>query len=432
MNPILSLALLLTLSASINAQDTTIITETETSTETIVIEEPTVCSCSPTVFTFVLSLDQTCQDNDIATNAGIDGSFCFTENDVAVPGPPVALIEEDDFATEPSDGVRVNATAAEPVASSATAAADDGPVRRRRLQDADPVTEIISVQFLEFDTSGDLTVINQDDTYADVSLADGDRLKFLSASSFLDTSLPLEDQTSSPALVPGGASLILYGKRESGEVVRNRFFFMYDMNCGRANAPVKVDDEIGWVTVSEISNAWPTFCPALPDNSPTIAPRSNEPTLTPSKNPTNPPSESPSAKPTIKASWIPGSGGSGSGSGSGDYNDHSNYEVMNPAFHGKSSKHAKHLKKAKASSKSSKSYSISSKSSKSVKSSKGSAKSSKVKGKSKKGGPVHQALGQYTVWEVERSSTSGAIIMSSGLCSVVSIFLASVLLFSRQ
>ena len=116
-----------------------------------------------------------------------------------------------------------------------------------------PVTEIVSVQFLEFDTSGDyLTVINQDDTYADVSLSNGDQLKFDSASRSLDTSLPLEDQMSSPALVPGGASLTLYGKTESGLIVRNRFFWLYDMNCGNDNSPVNVDDKIGWVKVVRI------------------------------------------------------------------------------------------------------------------------------------------------------------------------------------
>ncbi|KAL7554059.1 hypothetical protein ACHAWF_017411 [Thalassiosira exigua] len=123
----------------------------------------------------------------------------------------------------------------------------------RRLQAAVPaskqVVEVVSVQFLEFDTSGDLTVINQDDTYADVSLKDGARMKFDSASSFLDTSKLLAAQTTSPALVPGGASLILYGKTATGEVVRNRFFWMYDMNCGRENNPVQVGDEIGWVMV---------------------------------------------------------------------------------------------------------------------------------------------------------------------------------------
>ena len=44
-----------------------------------------MCSCSPTVFTFTLSLDQTCEDNTIEGNLGIDGSFYFTEDGVAIP-----------------------------------------------------------------------------------------------------------------------------------------------------------------------------------------------------------------------------------------------------------------------------------------------------------------------------------------------------------
>lgn len=202
-----------------------------------------LCSCSPTQFTFVLSLDQTCDNNDIEDNTGgIIGSFCFTEMDVAVPVPSASSSTEEEAA---EDGVGYDD--------------QEESVRRkyRTLQTTtttttteDPVTEIVSVQFLEFDTSGDLTVINQDDTYADVSLSDADTLTFYSASSYLDTSLTLEEQMSSPALVPGGASLILYGKTASGAIVRNRFFWMYDTeNCGSDNVPIKVDDEIGWVTV---------------------------------------------------------------------------------------------------------------------------------------------------------------------------------------
>ena len=263
---------------------------------------PTTCSCSPTILTFTLTLDGSCEINDFETNSGIGGSFCFVEQGVTVPGGPPPIVEAaadvpDQPMPEPMcsfcpDGLTVDETF--PLPSNATCGSaktfagsllaeddmcgtvkmaegvccgttNDGPVRRmksttihgRRLQvdpvttaeDGDPVVEIVSVQFLEFDTSGDLTVINQDDSYADVSLKNGDRLKFMSASSFLDTDLPLDDQMSSPALVPGGASLILYGKTASGVVVRNRFFWMYDMNCGRENSPVNIGDKIGWVTV---------------------------------------------------------------------------------------------------------------------------------------------------------------------------------------
>ena len=204
------------------------------------------------VFTFVLSLDQTCNDNDIEDNSGIDGSFCFTETGVANlnsnsnnVASSIEMIEEEDKWWLP-----IWKQYLEPVRERILQVRK----RDRILQEpADPVTEIVSVQFLEFDTSGDLTVINQDDTYADVSLASGDRLKFNSASSFLDTDLPLSEQMSNPALVPGGASLILYGKTASGVVVRNRFFWMYDMNCGEENSPINVDDGIGWITVVRLS-----------------------------------------------------------------------------------------------------------------------------------------------------------------------------------
>ena len=62
---------------------------------------PTMCSCSPTTLTFVLSLDQTCEDNDIELNDGIDGSFCFTEDGVTIPSPPETV-------REPADGEKAD------------------------------------------------------------------------------------------------------------------------------------------------------------------------------------------------------------------------------------------------------------------------------------------------------------------------------------
>ncbi|EJK77901.1 hypothetical protein THAOC_00235, partial [Thalassiosira oceanica] len=52
----------------------------------------------------------------------------------------------------------------------------------------------------------------------------------------------------------GVASLILYGLTADGSVVRNRFFWLYDMSCGDENAPVEVGDQIAWATVV-------SFCP---------------------------------------------------------------------------------------------------------------------------------------------------------------------------
>jgi hypothetical protein len=188
-----------------------------------------MCSCSPTIFNFVLDFSNyDCAVDTIKDNPGVADAYCYQEEVAAVPGEP----------------------------------ASDSPVRRlhlhgehdeeepRNLQTVDKIVEVVSAQFLELDTNGDLTVINQDDTYATTSLKDGDTMQFYSVSSMLNTSVPLEDQMGKPNLVPGGASLIMYGKTESGKVVRNRFFWLYQMDeCGRENSPVQVDNQIGWVKI---------------------------------------------------------------------------------------------------------------------------------------------------------------------------------------
>lgn len=177
-----------------------------------------LCSCSPTVFNFILDFSNGCTVNDIKGNPGVETSLCFQEEVPAVPGQPPS-------SSDPA---------------------------RRALQnptDDDPVVEVVNAQFLEFDTKGDLTVINQDNTYNSTTLKDGAAMQFYSVSSMLDTSVPLADQMEKPALVPGGASLILYGKTASGKVIRNRFFWLYNMECGRDTNPVQVGDQIGWVKV---------------------------------------------------------------------------------------------------------------------------------------------------------------------------------------
>ena len=182
-----------------------------------------ICSCSPTIFNFSLEFRNIdCGLNTVADNPGIQTAMCFQEPVDAVPGE---LIASEESST-------------------------------RNLQAADAIVEVVSVQFLEFGTEGDLTVIFQDNTYATTSLTDGDALQFTSISSSFNTSIPLQDQTENPPIVPGGASLILYGKTESGAVFRNRFFWLYEMNnCGRDNNPIQVGDQIGWVKVVSMSKS---------------------------------------------------------------------------------------------------------------------------------------------------------------------------------
>jgi len=249
---------------------------------------PTICSCSPTEFEFVLNLDQECtivtkyresingvrqkqQGNDVIfeSNPGLAGSFCTVDQNVVVPTATSEGDEdEDDAEDEPLrrrslQGQRTYTPTYSPTPEVVGQGEEDIPTPvlvgdedgEEEEDDDDPVIEVVSIQFLEFDTSDDLTVINQDNTYANVSLASGKRIKFTSVSSFLDTTMPIDSQMDSPSLVPGGASLILYGKTESGRVVRNRFFWSYTMDC--ENVPVTVGNKLGWVEV--VSSVRPFF-----------------------------------------------------------------------------------------------------------------------------------------------------------------------------
>ena len=247
---------------------------------------PTICSCSPTEFEFVLNLDQECtivtkyresingvrqkqqqqqQGNDIfESNPGLAGSFCTVDQNVVVPTATSEGDEDEDVAEDEPlrrrslQGRRTYTPTYSPTSEvvgqgeeedmpTPVLVGDEDGEEEEEEDDDDPVIEIVSIQFLEFDTSDDLTVINQDNTYANVSLASGKRIKFTSVSSFLDTTMPIDSQMDSPSLVPGGASLILYGKTESGRVVRNRFFWSYTMDC--ENVPVTVGNKLGWVEV---------------------------------------------------------------------------------------------------------------------------------------------------------------------------------------
>ncbi len=201
-----------------------------------------ICSCSPTIFNFVLDFSNNdCALDTINGNPGILTAMCFQEEVDAVPGQAASdetmrrLLREDNGEHDESEP-------------------------HRSLQTTENIVEVVSAQFLEFGIDGDMTVIKQDDTYLTTSLMDGGAMQFYSVSSELDTSIPLEDQLEDPALVPGGASLIMYAKTESGKVVRNRFFWLYEMtNCGRENNPVQVGDQIGWVKVVSVHKTGSIF-----------------------------------------------------------------------------------------------------------------------------------------------------------------------------
>ena len=110
-----------------------------------------------------------------------------------------------------------------------------------------PVVEkITSIQYLEFDTSPNLNVIYSSDDYVSTSLGEGDVFEVTSSTVHNGGSSSGSGDTEVAEV--GGSSLILYGQTSSGEMIRNRFFWLYE-DCMGSLDGVEVGDGIGWVTV---------------------------------------------------------------------------------------------------------------------------------------------------------------------------------------
>ena len=149
------------------------------------------CSCTPTEYTFVVDASTDCTFDTVKGNPDIGSTFCFLGST---------------------------------------------PVTRQ-------VVEITSVQFVEFDTSGKLIVINQDDTYAKVSEVNGATFTFKSISSELDAAVALNDQLD---MVPGGIQITVDAKID-GVIYNNRVAWNYSNKCGKY--PIADTEGVGWVAL---------------------------------------------------------------------------------------------------------------------------------------------------------------------------------------
>ena len=194
------------------------------------------CSCSPTAFDVVLDLSRDCGTDTVEGTPGIGLVFCFLSSVRA--GLTRAMLRR----TPPT---------VEYVTLDNEPAWKDADARDAKL-DRDlgntVVEEVLSLQFLEFDTSGTLLVINQDDTYEDVAFTDGQTVAFESISAKLDPDAPLSEQLDK---VPGGAQLTLRGRAVNEStgletVVSVRLTWSYTHEC---DALVLADGEaLAWVT----------------------------------------------------------------------------------------------------------------------------------------------------------------------------------------
>jgi len=262
----------------------------EPATTTPTVPAADRCSCSPTEYNFVLDLGQDCDVNQLEGSPGVGLTFCLLgSHDSRFPNTRrlgggdarrrLKHEKQERVSLDPIDGYT--------------------PVTKRQLADDD--IEIISVQFLEFDTSGRLIVINQDDTYSNATLADGDTITFKSISRDLDPEKSIEDQLE---LLPGGVQVTLRGRatdEETGEekILSNRITWSYTNGCDVE--PLSEGMGIGWTTFGELAPPSKDFCPASsasPAPSPSVA---VDPTPVPTKAETDAPTDAPVTPPPTDA-----------------------------------------------------------------------------------------------------------------------------------
>lgn len=204
--------------------------ETTTTAAAATASTEEICSCSPTSYTFTLTLTQNCTDNTIQDNSGIFATDCFL-------GTLVATSNSD------TTDSRSTTTTTEERAFTA----QEFEAFQRTITD-DTSVEIISVSFIEFDTSGEFIVLSQDDTYLSTSLSNGDTVTFTSISADLDPDVPASEQSD---LIPGGVMVTIkakYTDEETGEdlLVINRVAWNYVMECDVET--IAVGEYLAWIT----------------------------------------------------------------------------------------------------------------------------------------------------------------------------------------
>ena len=184
-----------------------------------------ICSCSPTSYTFTLTLTQNCTDNTLQDNSGIFATDCFLGTLVATSSTSETrtTTEERAFTAQEFEAFQ------------------------RTISD-DTSVEIISVSFIEFDTSGEFIVLSQDDTYLSTSLSNGDTVTFTSISADMDPDVEASEQSD---LIPGGVMVTIkakYTDEETGEdlLVINRVAWNYVMECDVET--IAVGEYLAWIT----------------------------------------------------------------------------------------------------------------------------------------------------------------------------------------
>ena len=108
------------------------------------------------------------------------------------------------------------------------------------------VSYISSILFIEFDTSGTLTLINENATHlVDANFTEGMTIAYPSISQLLDPSLELEEQMQ---YVPGGAGLFMFANNDDGDLIlSSKVVWEF---TGACNVTVDIQrSTLGWVSI---------------------------------------------------------------------------------------------------------------------------------------------------------------------------------------
>ena len=180
-----------------------------------------VCSCSPREFTIKLQPTQRCDVNDLQDKSGIGDSLCTTNT----------------FDTETKVSTR-----------------SDSSLSNHQLHKM----TIVNIQFVEFGSDDELIVINQDDTYSNVSLHNGAEVSFTSISNMLGSNAPMSDQV---GIYPGGVQIAIRGVIHNGQneeqIVSQHVTWSYTCD----DLPIEAGDNIGWVHFQSITPPLKEYCP---------------------------------------------------------------------------------------------------------------------------------------------------------------------------
>ena len=217
------------------------------------------CLCSPSSYTFTVKYSGTCEDSIGFDAPAIDGVLCYYSQGGNPEGGDLNFPGDEAPSHKRRQLVSPELRQIYDFNVHGISFREQYEHARRSLKVADAITTITSVSFSEVDITTQLNIINQDSTYFNTTIDDGQILEFTSVSAQLNASEPLDEQLQ---FVPSGVMLVMFGINSDNIVVQNTMIWGYNTNyC--SSEPLEDGAAIGWAVLSGGTPPSPAFCPAI-------------------------------------------------------------------------------------------------------------------------------------------------------------------------